>query len=217
MSAASESFDRAFWQAIDDLQAGTPRPMETYLALVPRDQRDDLARTLADVLLARGPAMASSDEESESYDRALSAIDEVLGQTAAAGMLPGALRTMRRARGIDADAVVSALASDFEISGGAGRKALERNYHSLETGKLLGSKLAHRLLESLARVFEIDVRDLIAGAQSSAPIPGLKSAPAMGRASRSAPTPGHGQSPSRFGPDPEVERVEQLFHGGSDG
>ena len=43
---------------------------------------------------------------------------------------------MRDARGIEPDEIVEKLAADFEITGTAGREALERNYHRLETGRL---------------------------------------------------------------------------------
>lgn len=217
MSLRSNSFERAYWQALDDIQEGAVRPIETYLVLVPREERDELALMLSDLLLARGAAPTLNSEESEGYERALSAIDAVLGDRRQAGILPGALRTMRGARGIEADAVVAALASDFEIQGDSGRKALERNYHRLETGKLLGAKLSRRLLESLARVFDIDPRDLISGARVSGPVAPMKPVPAMGRPSGSSAAvrrthPGS----SAAAVDPEVERVERLFLGGPD-
>lgn len=217
MSPRSDSFERAYWQALDDLQEGAARPIEAYLVMVPREERDELALMLSDLLLARGAAPTPSSEESEGYDRAISAIDAVLGDRQQAGVLPGALKTMRRARGIDAEAVVAALASDFEIQGDSGRKALERNYHRLETGKLLGAKLSQRLLESLARVFDIDARDLIAGARVSGPSAPIRPVPAMGRPSGSGALAQRTHSGSSADAvDPEVERVERLFLGGPD-
>lgn len=217
MSSRSDSFERAYWQALDDIQEGTARPIETYLVLVPRKERDELALMLSDLLLARGAAPTPSREEREGYERALAAIDGVLGDRKHAGILPGALKTMRRARGIEAEAVVAALASDFEIQGDLGRKALERNYHRLETGKLLGNKLSRRLLESLARVFDVDPDDLIAGARVSGPAAPMKAALAMGRPSGSSavarPKP---SGPNLGAVDPEVERIERLFLGGPD-
>jgi hypothetical protein len=216
MKAGNEAFDRAFWQAVGDMQAGAARPIEAYLRFVPRHEHDELARMLADVLLARGPAPTPSAEESKAYARAVTVIDEVLGTSGYSGMLPRALKTMRDARGIEPDEIIEQLAVDFEITGAAGRKALERNYHRLETGKLLGTKLASRLLKSLARIFEIDVRDLRAGAQPTGKAPRLSAAPAMGRSSGGATSPGQPERAPELLPDPEVERVERLFHGGPD-
>ena len=216
MRAGNEAFHQAFWQAVDDMHAGSAKPIDTYLRLVPRHERDELARMLADVLLARGPAPTPSAEESEGYTRALAIIDEVLGTAGPAGMLPSALKAMRDARGIEPDEIVEKLAADFEVTGNAGRKALERNYHRLETGKLLGPKLATPLLESLARIFVIDVRDLLAGAQPTGKVPRLSSVPAMGRGSGPSSSPRRAEHAADLLPDPEVERVERLFHGGPD-
>ncbi len=216
MKAGNEAFDRAFWQAVGDMQAGAARPIECYLRLVPRHEHDELARMLADVLLARGPAPTPSAEESKAYARAVAVIDELLGTSGPAGMLPKALKTMRDARGIEPDEIVEQLAVDFGIRGAAGRKALDRNYHRLETGKLLGTKLASRLLESLARIFEIDVQDLLAGAQPTGEAPRLSAAPAMGRGAGAATPPRRTERASELLPDPEVERVERLFYGGPD-
>jgi hypothetical protein len=216
MTARDHAFDQAFWQAVDDMNAGDAKPIETYLKLVPRHQRDELADMLADILMARGPAPAPSANESEGYARTLAIIDDVLGTPSRAGMLPTALKTMRDTRGIEREYVIDALAADFEIKGAAGRKALERNYHYLETGKLLGTKLKKSLVESMARIFEIDVRDLFAGAKRTSEISRLSVVPAMGRgggATRSTRDTAHADD---LLPDPEVEFVEQLFHGGPD-
>jgi len=216
MTAHNEAFDQAFWQAVDDMHAGAAKPIESYLRLVPRHERDELARMLADVLLARGAAPMPSTEENEAYTRALAVIDDVLGTAGPAGMLPKALKTMRDARGIEPDQIVEKLAADFDITGTAGRKALERNYHRLETGRLLGTKIATRLLESLAQIFDIDVRDLVAGAQPTGKAPTLTAAPAMGRGSGSTGPSGRPERVPDLLPDPEVERIERLFHGGPD-
>ncbi|HUY58506.1 MAG TPA: hypothetical protein VMV16_02235 [Solirubrobacteraceae bacterium] len=216
MTDHNEAFDQAFWQAVDDMHAGAVKPIESYLRLVPRHERDELGRMLADVLLARGAAPTPSAQENEAYTRALAVIDDVLGSAGPAGMLPNALKTMRGARGIEPDEIVEKLAADFDITGTAGRKALERNYHRLETGTLLGTKLATRLLESLAQIFDIDVRDLVAGAQPTGKAPRLTVAPAMGRGSGATGPSGRGERAPDLLPDPEVERVERLFHGGPD-
>ena len=119
---------------------------------------------------------------------------------------------MRNARGIEPEAVVAKLAADFEVEGEEGRQVLARNYHRLETGALLGSKLSRRLLKSLAAVFDVDVADVLAAARPAKDGPSLRSVPAMGRSGGKDVEP-----PSRSGerlPDPEVELVERLFHGG---
>lgn len=216
MSARNQAFDHAFWQAVDDMNVGAAKPIESYLRLVPSHERDELARMLADVLLARGPAPTPSATESEGYARTLAIIDDVLGTESSSGILPSALKTMRDARGIDLDVVVERLAEEFEIVGAAGRIALERYYHRLERGKLLGTRLANRLTEALARIFDIDVRDLFAGAQPTGEAPKLTAAPAMGRSSGSTGPPGRAARAEDVFPDPEVERVERLFTGGPD-
>jgi len=214
MSASEEAFERAFWQAVDDLKEGEAKPIEDYLRLVPREQRDELGRMLADLFLARGPTPSAEGGESSGYRRAVAIVDEVLGSRGSAGILPGTLKAMRNARGIEPDAVVEQLAADFDVEGEAGRQALARNYHRLETGNLLGSKLSRRLLASLAAVFGVDAADVAAAARPAAQGPALRSAPAMGRSGGArAPSPAHPPS----GPsDPEVELVERLFHGGPD-
>lgn len=213
--STEEAFERAFWQALNDLKEGAEKPIESYLRLVPREQRDELGRMLADLLLARGPAPAPETADSEGYRRAVAVVDEVLGSRGVAGILPGTLKAMRNARGIEPETVVERLAADFEVQGEEGRQALARNYHRLETGALLGPKLSHRLLKSLASVFEIDVADVLAAARPASKGSALKSVPAMARSdgnrtpSRSRPT------PAKL-PDPEVELVERLFYGGPD-
>jgi len=215
MSAADEAFERAFWQALEDLKEGAEKPIESYLRLVPSGQRDELGRMLADLLAARGPTPAAGAAESEGYRRALAVVDEVLGARGSAGILPGTLKAMRNARGIEPDAVVEQLAGDLGVHGEEGRRALARNYHRLETGKLLGSKLSRRLLGSLAAVFDVDPAEVLAAARPAARGPSLKSAPAMGRSGDSrAPSPP--PPASARPPDPEVELVERLFHGGPD-
>ncbi|MGN6254925.1 MAG: hypothetical protein ACTHO8_08085 [Solirubrobacterales bacterium] len=215
MSAGEDAFERAFWQALEDLRQGSEKPIEEYLRFVPREQRQELGRMLADVLLARGPAPAPDAAESEGYRRAVAVVDEVLGKRGTAGVLPGALKAMRGARGIEPDAVVGRLAADFEVRGDEGRRALARNYHRLETGTLPGSKLSRRLLRSLAAVFEVDVAEILAAVGPAAPGPSLESVPAMGRSAGDRKPPSSPAGAGRL-PDPEVELVERLFHGGPD-
>ena len=106
MNARNQGFDFAFWQAVDDMQSGAVRPIEAYLELVPAPDRDRLARMLADVLVARGPAPTPSAEQSEGYTRTLAIVDDMLGAATAAGILPSALKAMRNARGIDREHVI---------------------------------------------------------------------------------------------------------------
>jgi hypothetical protein len=214
MSTGEEAFERAFWQAINDLKQGEEKPIEDYLRLVPKEDRSQLSQMLADVFLARGPGEPSGETESEGYKRAMAVVEEVLESRGTAGILPGTLKAMRNARGIEPDAVVAKLATDFEVEGEDGRRALARNYHRLETGTLLGSKLSRRLLNSLAAIFDIDAGDVLAAARPAQGGPPLRSVPAMGRSGGDRAEP-----PSRSGerlPDPEVELVERLFHGGPD-
>jgi len=216
MSPGEDAFERAFEQALDDLRAGEEKPIESYLRLVPEEDRPQLSQMLADVFLARGPgAEPSGSGESEGYKRALAVVEEVLESRGTAGILPGSLKAMRNARGIEPDAVVAKLSADFEVEGEEGRQALTRNYHRLETGSLLGSKLSRRLLDSLARIFDVDVADVLAAARPAGDGPHLRSVPAMGRSGGDRPTPSSRSEAERL-PDPEVELVERLFHGGPD-
>lgn len=214
MSPGEEVFERVFWQAVNDLKGGLERPIEDYLALVPRAQRDELAQMLADVLLARGPTPAPGAARSKGRERAVAVVEEILGSRGSSGILPGALKAMRDARGIEPDAVVERLAADFEVRGEDGRRALARDYHRLETGSLLGSKLSRRLLRSLASVFEVDPAEILDAARPATKRSPLRSVPAMGRGGGARPSPSR-SSPERP-PDPEVELVERLFHGGPD-
>ena len=208
-----DAFERAFWLAIEDMKQGEERSLESYLRLVPADQRKELGRMLADVLAARGPAPPAAAAESEGYRRAAAIVDEVMGARGAAGILPGTLKAIRNARGIEPEGVVERLAGDFGVRGEGGRRALARNYHRLETGRLLGSNLSRRLLDSLAAVFGVDPAEVAAAARP-AKGPPLTGAPAMGRGGGSrAPSPP--PSAERL-PDPEVDLVERLFHGGFD-
>ena len=213
MSAAEGAFEQVFLQALNDLRQGSEKPIEDYLRLVPREQRQEMGEMLADVLLTRGPAPASSAPESEGYRRAVAIVDEVLAARGKAGILPGALKAMRNARGIEPAAAVEQLAADLGVQGEEGRRALARNYHRLETGTLLGSKLSRRLLDALASVLDVDPADVAAAARPADKGPSLSSVPAMGRSAG-----GRGRPPDSAAklPDPEVELVERLFHGGPD-
>lgn len=215
MSAGDDAVERAFWQALDDLKQGSEKPIEDYLQLVPREDRPELSRLLADVLHARGPGPGPGAADGEGYKRAAAVVDAVLGSRGPAGILPGALKAMRDARGIEPDGVVEQLAADFGVQGREGRRTLARNYHRLETGSLLGSKLSRRLLDSLAAVFDVAPAEIVAAARPATQGPPLKSVPAMGRSSGPQPSASSRSSDARI-PDPEVELVERLFHGGPD-
>jgi hypothetical protein len=211
-AASGDAFERAFWQALDDLKQGTEKPIEEYLRLVPREDRPQLGRMLADVIETRGPAPAPG-AEGEGYERAAAVVDAVLGSRGSAGILPGALKAIRNARGIEPETVVARLASDFGVEGDEGRRALGRNYHRLETGKLLGSKLSGRLMRSLAAIFDLAPAEIVAAARPARESATLKSVPAMGRSAGSR-SPAPSRSAEVRVEDPEVELVERLFHGG---
>lgn len=203
-----------FWRAVDDLNAGRVEPVERYLELVAQDERDELAEMLATVLAERGPAPGPADPRSEGYARALAAIDEVTASAGPAGLLPGALRTMRHARGIEPHDVVEALAADHNIHGEEGRQTLTRLYHRLEHGKLVGANLTRPLLDTLARVFQSSVDDLAAGAQQMQPTRRLGTVAAMGRPAGDNSSAAVARQAQTVGPDPEARRAEQLFLGG---
>jgi hypothetical protein len=101
------------------------------------------------------------------------------------------------------------------VQGEDGQRALARNYHRLETGALLGPKLSHRLLKSLASVFDVDVAEILAAARPATESASLKSVPAMGRSGGTRKPPASRPSSAKL-PDPEVELVERLFYGGPD-
>jgi transcriptional regulator with XRE-family HTH domain len=210
-----DAFDQAFVAAIDDLNAGRLRDdPEHYLRTVPAARHAEFTRRLTALMAARGPA--DHDQPSaEAYDAALSAVAAGAGS---AGILPGALRRLRKARGIERDTVIDALAAEYDV-GPTGRDALRRHYHQLESGALAGPNIAHRLLRSLARLLDSDGEDFIAAARAVVrERPPLGSAPAMGRSAgdseqRRPAAPAAG--PRRIGPpDPDVELVERLFTGG---
>ncbi len=211
------NFHNAYLRAVDDLNAGREHPIETYLELVPDSEQDALASMISELLVARGPAAVEVDPTSETYAAALAVVDDVMGSAGPSGILPGALRTMRIARRLDPDDVVEHLAQDFGISGAEGRRELERFYHRLESGLLIGPRIAHRLLHSLSQYFPVAFADLVAAARSMAsPASSPEAALGLGRpASGDAPPPSSKES-QLIGTDPEVELVRQLFTGGPD-
>jgi hypothetical protein len=189
----TSAFDQAFLAAIDDLNAGC----------------------LTALMIARGPA-GHDDVSAEAYDAALSAV----AASTSAGILPDALRELRKLRGVERDALIDALAAEYGL-GRAGRDALRRSYHELESGTLAGPRIARRLLRSLARHLDADADDFIAAARAVVRRgPALQAAPVMGRSAG-----GSGQRPARAPaagtrragrPHPDVELVERLFTGGPD-
>lgn len=213
----SDAFEQAFLAALDDLNAGRLQNPGHYLHTVPAVRREEFTRRLTALMAARGP-VAHDAVSSEAYDAALSAVAAVKASAGSAGILPGALRQLRKVRGIERHTVVDALASEYEI-GPAGHEAMRTYYHELETGQLIGPKIAHRLLRSVAKVLDADGDDFIAAARAvvrGGVGQGPRAAQAMGRSAGKA-----GQQPTRKrpdgrvgGPDPDVELVERLFTGG---
>jgi hypothetical protein len=215
-----DAFDHAFLAAIDDLNAGRLHADPAhYLRRVPAVRHDEFTRRLTALMAARGPA-EHEEVTAEARDAALAAVAAVTPGAATEGILPGALRRVRKAHGIERDTLIDALAAEYEL-GPAGRDALRRSYHRLESGALAGPRIAHRLLRSLARHLGADGEDFIAAARAVVGGPaGGRPAPAMGRsASGSEPRRDHAaaaRSRPAGGRDPDVELVERLFTGGPD-
>jgi hypothetical protein len=161
-----ELFEQVFFQVIDDLDAGEAKSLHRYLELVPAAERDELADLLAAVLAARGPAGALTSAESESYARALAVIRQASAGKGPSGALPDLIVRIRHSRGIERGTVIDGLAEHFDV-GAAGRRALRRLYHQLESGQLLGSRLSRRLLAALGEILDIDERDLEAASKPS--------------------------------------------------
>jgi hypothetical protein len=220
-----DAFDHAFLAAIDDLNAGRLHDDPAhYLRMVPAARHDEFTRRLTALMAARGPA-GHDEITAEAYDAALSAVATAFSPgTGSAGILPGALRRLRKARGIERDVLIDALAAEYDV-GPAGRDALRRYYHELESGALTGPNITHRLLHSLARHLGSEGEDFIAAARavvrgSADRRSPLRPAPAMGRSAGdlkqrrgSAPV----AEPRQIGrPDLDVELVERLFTGGPD-
>jgi hypothetical protein len=213
-----DAFEQAFMAALDDLNAGRlHEDPDHYLRTVPAARHAEFTRRLSAVMVVRGGA----DEQeitAESYDAALSAVMTVASGGGSAGLLPDALRRLRKSRGIERDTLLDALAAEYAL-GPAGRDALRRSYHALESGALPGPGIAHRLLRSLARQLGCDGEDFIAAARAVVrPRPALHQAPAMARGAgeleqRRRRDPAAGRPGRR---DPDVELVERLFTGGPD-
>jgi hypothetical protein len=220
----SDAFDHAFLAAIDDLNAGRLRDDPGhYLRSVPAARHAEFTRRLTALLVARGPA--DRDEvTADDYEAAVSAVAAVTSGSDSAGILADALRRLRKARAVERDVLIDALAAEYGV-GPAGRDVLRRRYHELESGTLSGPTVAHRLLRSLARHLGADGEDFIAAAAavargSVASRSPLSTAPVMGRSAGRAPQRGVPARPARSRPidrpDPDVELVERLFTGGPD-
>jgi hypothetical protein len=219
MNDPGDAFDQAFLAAVDDLNAGRLHDDPGhYLRAVPAARHGEFTRRLSALMAARGPA-GHDEITSADYDAVLSAVAAIEPGAAAAGILPGALRRLRKARGVERDTLIDALAAEYEL-GPTGRDALRRHYHQLESGALIGPNIAHRLLRSLARQLDADGDDFIEAARAAVggPLRSLqRPAPAMGRSAgseaRRGATPTSRSRPAG-GPDPDVELVERLFTGG---
>jgi hypothetical protein len=212
-----DAFEEAFLAAIDDLNGGRLHDdPEHYLRTVPAARHAEFTRRLTAVMAARGPA-AHDEVTAEAYDAALSAVAAATSGDGSAGLLPDGLRRLRKVRGLERDALIDALAAEYDLGPG-GREALRRRYHELESGAVPAPSVAHRLLRSLARHLGADGEDFIAAAGASVRrLTPLRAAPAMGRGAgeleqRRAPAPARRAGP----PDPDVELVERLFTGGPD-
>jgi hypothetical protein len=219
----SDAFEEAFMVAVDDLNAGRLHENPNhYLRTVPALRHDEFTRRLTALMAARGPG-SNDDITSEAYDAALSAVSAVNASAGSTGILPGALCQLRKIRGIERNTVIDALAAEYQV-GPAGRDVLRRYYHQLESGALIGPNIAHRLLRSLAKLFDSDAEDFIAAVRpskrSNAARPTLTLAPSLGRSAGEAETwhaPDQAAEGRHFvGPDPDVELVERLFTGGPD-
>jgi hypothetical protein len=213
-----DAFDQAFLAAIDDLNAGSLHDdPEHYLRTVPAARHAEFTGRLTALMIARTPA-GDDEVAPEAYEAALSAVTAVTSGSPSAGILPEALRRLRKVRGVERDALIDALAAEYEL-GPTGRDALRRHYHELESGALVGPNVAHRLLRSIARHLDCDGEDFVAAARAVVrrrqP---LRPAPAMGRSARDlGPRRGPAPGARQTGPhDPDVELVERLFTGGPD-
>jgi transcriptional regulator with XRE-family HTH domain len=216
----SDAFEQAFLAAIDDLNAGRlHEDPGHYLSTVPAARHEEFTRRLSALMAARGSS-AHDRVSDEAYQAALSAVSAVKASVGSAGILPGALRQLRKARGIERETLVDQLAAEYDIGTG-GRDALRRFYHQLESGQLVGPKISHRLLRSLAAKLNVEGDDFISAARAAVRQtagPGLHAVPAMGRSAgaptQTAPTPSRDRTVARR--DPDIELVERLFCGGPD-
>ncbi len=210
-----DAVEKAFLSAVEDLNAGRAKPVETYLELVPQSEQEELADLLAMLFASRPPAVAETPSlDSPSYQRALAALDAVTEHAGKTGILPGTLVSLRRVRGLRSRDVTDELAREFEFGEQATRR-LEWLYHRLEAGQLAGGQLSRQLLIALGTIFGLDLDDLLA---ASEPLPARVSgrpAPVLARrAGRPAASPAAERAGMPAERDPELELVERLFTGG---
>lgn len=215
----SDAFEQAFMAAIDDLSAGRLHDDPGhYLRTVPAARHEEFTRRLSALMAARGPS-AHDAVSAEAYEAALAAVAAVKASTGPAGILPGALSQLRKARGVERETLVDQLAAEYEI-GPAGRDALRRYYHWLESGQLIGQNISHRLLRSIAAKLDANGDDFISAARATvrrAVGPSLRAVPAMGRSAGDSGFSASGHAERTVaGRDPDVELVERLFCGGPD-
>lgn len=211
------AFDRAYFLALDDHNQGVQKNVDEYLRLVSADVQGELASLIAATLTPRTPTGSSAADFAEGYERALLAIEAVESSAGPAGILPGALESMSRARGIEPEQIIAALAHEFDIDSSEGHRALRRYYHRLRSGRLIGSRIAHRLLAALARVFDAEPEDFVAAVRPAGSGPRLNTAPAMPRSagdSRCAAS--YSAQAAERAPHPDEELVTRLFCGGPD-
>jgi transcriptional regulator with XRE-family HTH domain len=211
----SDALQQALALAIHDLNAGQLQEPERYLNLVPASRREELANKLSAIIALRGPVEGADEPNEHLRAAAFSAIAAVRADAGQTGILPGALKQMRKARGIERDTVVDSLLQQCKLGEGA-RPGLRRYYHQLESGGRVGSRLTHRLLRAWAAVFKIDADDLIAGAR---PVSQAQPRLAAAMARRSSVESRSSQKSMSRQPvdDPELDAVRQLFTGGPDG
>lgn len=208
------SFDRAYLLALDDHNRGAVKGIGEYLRLVSADEQAELAALIVATLTPRRPAGASADALAEGYERAMSVIGAVDTSAGPTGVLPGALESMSRARGIEPDHIVAALAAEFDITSDDGLVTLRRYYHRMRSGQLLGSRIAHRLLAALARIFGAEPEDFIAAVRPIGRAPLLSAAPAMPRpAGDTRSTAIRAEAEAQVS-HPDDEFVKRLFCGG---
>lgn len=216
----SDAFEQAFIAAVDDLNAGRLHDDPSYyLRTVPSECHEEFTRRLSVLMAARGPSRHDRVSD-EAYEAALSAVAAVKAGAGPAGILPGALRQLRKVRGIERETLVDQLAAEYRVGPG-GSDALRRFYHQLESGQLVGPKISHRLLRSIAAKLDADGNDFISAARATvrrAATPSLHSVTAMGRSAGGPGPTGPSSTRDRTVArrDPDVELVERLFCGGPD-
>lgn len=210
------AFDRAYLLALDDHNQGAAKDIGEYLRLVSADEQAELAALIAATLTARTDAGASAGEFTEGYKLAMSAIGAVEASAGPTGVLPGALESMSRARGIEPEHVLATLATEFDITSDEGIATLRRYYHRMRSGQLLGSRIAHRLLAALAKVFGAEPEDFIAAVRPVGTEPRLSAAPAMPRPAGDARRTATRAVAETYVSQPEEEFVKRLFCGGPD-